>query len=63
MTTTTGAEVMTVPGLAAALHIGRRTAYRLVERGDVPSFRVGRAIRIPTRAVLEKYPVASRAAA
>ncbi len=43
--------VLTVEELAERLRIGVRSAYLAVERGDVPSIRIGRLIRIPEAAV------------
>jgi excisionase family DNA binding protein len=40
-------DVLTVDEVAAKLRIGRRSAYRLVETGELKSIRVGRLIRIP----------------
>ena len=45
---------MTVAEFADALCISQRQVYRLIETGDVKSFRVGRAVRIPTGEV-ERY--------
>ncbi|MEV7011926.1 helix-turn-helix domain-containing protein [Streptosporangium sp. NPDC051022] len=39
---------MTVTEAAEVLGVHRDAAYDAVHRGDIPSFRVGRAIRIPT---------------
>lgn len=45
--------VLTVAGLAQALGVGRRHAYKLVADGTIRSVRVGRAIRIPRSALVE----------
>ena len=46
-------EVLTVAELAALLRVGRKTAYALVNAGEIPGARrIGRAIRIHRRAVL-----------
>ncbi|WP_051276272.1 helix-turn-helix domain-containing protein [Desulfovirgula thermocuniculi] len=42
-------EFLTVGEVAALLRLGRSTAYELIRRGEIPSFRVGRHIRIPRR--------------
>ncbi len=52
-------SVLTVEELAETLRIAVSSAYRLVQRGDVRSVRVGRAIRIPVEAVkqfLSQHP-------
>ena len=36
---------------ATLLRVGRTTIYELMNSGDMPSVRIGRAVRIPTRAV------------
>jgi excisionase family DNA binding protein len=33
--------------VAAFLQIGRAAAYQAVHRGDIPSLRIGRTIRVP----------------
>lgn len=38
--------VMTIAETAAALRIGRTTAYELVARGELPVVRVGRRLRV-----------------
>jgi excisionase family DNA binding protein len=43
----------TVEELAKVLGIGRRQAYEAVNRGDVPSIRIGGRILIPTRKLRE----------
>src|ERR1700733_7145102 len=40
--------VLTVEEAASVLRIGRSCAYAAVRAGEIPSIRVGRAIRIPT---------------
>lgn len=42
---------MGVEEVAELLGVGRSTAYEAVRRGDLPSFRLGRRIVIPTAAV------------
>jgi excisionase family DNA binding protein len=46
---------ITVDRAAAVLGIGKRAAYYAAERGELPSIRVGRLIRIPTARFLAKY--------
>jgi excisionase family DNA binding protein len=45
--------VLTVEEFAAAMRLGRGTAYDFVRRGGVRHVRCGRSIRIPRSAVLE----------
>lgn len=45
--------VLSVPDLAAVLHIGRNSAYQLVKSGKVRSLRIGKNIRISQSALLE----------
>lgn len=44
---------LTVSEAAEALHLGRNTVYDLIRTGQIPSLRVGRAIRIPQAALNE----------
>ncbi len=39
-------EVLTVPEAACLLRIARSRAYELVDKGEIPSVRIGRSIRI-----------------
>ena len=43
---------ITVDEAAAALGIGRATAYEAVRRGEIPSIRLGRRIVVPTAAIV-----------
>jgi excisionase family DNA binding protein len=43
--------LLTVPEAAHRLSLGRATAYRLVQQGELPSVRIGRALRVPTEAL------------
>jgi excisionase family DNA binding protein len=43
--------VLTVHEVAEILRIGRISAYQAIERGDVPSIRIGRRILIPRHAL------------
>ncbi len=45
------ARLLSVPDTAHILGISRSHAYRLVERGDLPSVRLGRRILVPLAAV------------
>lgn len=53
-------RLLTVPEAAKLLRIGRNLAYELVSRGEIPSIRLGRLIRVP-RAALEEHLSAGRA--
>lgn len=41
--------VLTVPEVAAELQIPASTVYDLIRRGEIPSVRVGKRIRVPKR--------------
>jgi len=43
--------LLTVAEIAQTLRVSRMTIYRLVERGTLPSVRVGHSIRVPAAAV------------
>jgi excisionase family DNA binding protein len=43
--------MMTVQDVRKKLGIGQATAYRLVYRGDIPAYKVGRVLRIDPRDV------------
>ena len=43
--------LLTVPEVAQALHICKSYAFRLVARGQLPSVTLGRARRVPRRAL------------
>ena len=45
--------VMTVEKAAKVLRISRNSAYEAVKRGEIPSMRFGRLIRVP-RAAIQK---------
>lgn len=44
---------LTVAETATALRLGRNTVYDLIRTGEIPSIRVGRAIRVPQAALTE----------
>jgi len=46
--------LLTVSEAAKLLRIGRNLAYELVARGEIPSVRLGRVIRVP-RSSLEQW--------
>jgi len=52
--------LLTVPEAARLLHIGRRQAWELVWRGELPVVRLGRSVSV-ARPVLERF-VAERSA-
>ena len=43
--------LLTVTEAAQRLSLGRATTYQLVQRGELPVVRIGRAVRIPARAL------------
>lgn len=43
--------LLTIPQAADALGIGRTKTYELISTGELPAVRIGRAVRIPARAV------------
>lgn len=45
--------LLTFGDAAARLQLSRTTIYDLVKRGELPTVRVGRAVRIPTLALSE----------
>lgn len=46
-------DVMSVNDLRIALGIGRTKAYELVNTGEIKSIKVGNAIRIPKKSLLD----------
>ncbi len=49
--------MLTVAEAATLLRIGRNLAYQLVARGEIPSVRLGRLIRIPRPALTQRFGV------
>lgn len=45
-------EVLTVDQMAAFLQISRSSAYQAVRDGTIPSFRIGRSVRVSRAALL-----------
>ena len=43
--------LLRIPEAAARLGLGRSTVYELVQRGELPVVRVGRAVRVPLAAL------------
>ena len=52
-TATTLPRMLTVAQAAALANISLRHCYFLVQKGDIPSVRLGGAIRIPSERLLE----------
>lgn len=46
-------DVLTMNDLQDALRIGRSKAYELVKKGKLYSFKIGNAIRIPKKSVID----------
>lgn len=64
MPTTTARQALPIPAerptigvseAAQILGVGLSTAYAAAERGELPSFRVGKAVRVPTAKFLAAY--------
>lgn len=45
-------DILTVKQLQDALQIGRTCAYGLISTGEIPSFKIGSAIRIPKSGII-----------
>lgn len=46
-------QVLTIPEAAAALRIGRSAAYDAARRGEIPTVRIGRTLRVPRHKLAE----------
>ena len=46
-------QVLTVEEAGQLLRIGRSAAYEAVRRGQIPSLRIGRSVRVPRHALEE----------
>ncbi|MFP5452067.1 MAG: helix-turn-helix domain-containing protein [Thermoleophilia bacterium] len=44
-------DTVTVDEAAIVLGIGRTSAYKAVQRGDIPSIRIGRRLLVPRAAI------------
>ena len=55
------AETLKVKEVATILRCGRNQAYELIQRGEIRSVRIGRAIRVP-REALEEFKAGREAA-
>jgi excisionase family DNA binding protein len=53
-------RVLTVDEAAALLRIGRTATYDAIRRGEVPSIRVGRRLRVPGAALARLLETAGR---
>jgi excisionase family DNA binding protein len=42
-----GARLLTIAEVAYALHIGKRSVWRLIAAGELESVRIGRSVRVP----------------
>lgn len=43
--------VMTVPEAGALLGLGRNAAYTAAQRGDIPTIRIGKLVKVPIAAL------------
>lgn len=50
---------ITVPEAAELLGVGVRSAYRAVQKGQIPSLRVGRRLLVPTAGLLRLVGLSS----
>ena len=46
-------DILTIDDLAKMLKIGKNKAYRLLNRGEIKSIRIGKIYRIPKENVIE----------
>lgn len=46
-------DILTIDELSELLKIGKNTAYRLINSGQIKSIRIGRTHRIPKKSVIE----------
>ena len=46
-------DIMTVPQVSQALHIGRNSAYNLINSNSIRHLRIGAAIRVPKVCLIE----------
>jgi excisionase family DNA binding protein len=44
-------KVLTVPEAGAQLGLGRNASYDAAKRGDIPTIRIGKLLRVPLRAL------------
>jgi excisionase family DNA binding protein len=55
-----GPLLLTIPEAAALLRVGRSTAYEFVGRGELEVVHIGRAVRVPVAALVERLRSNSR---
>jgi excisionase family DNA binding protein len=53
-------DTLKVKEVAAILRCGKNQAYELIQRGEIRSVRIGRAVRV-TRSALEEFLAGDRA--
>lgn len=46
-------DILTIDDLQAALRVGRSTAYKLIQDNQIPSFRIGKSIKVYKRSLVE----------
>ena len=46
-------DLMTISDIQKALGVGRSTAYRLINKGQINHLRIGKAIKIPKRYLID----------
>lgn len=46
-------DIMSVEQLQSAIGVGRSTAYKLVNTGEIRSFRIGTSVKIPKTSLLD----------
>ena len=59
MTNDTDCLVLTVPDAGKVLGLGRNAAYEAAKRGDIPTIRIGKLIRVP-KVALDRMLAAPR---
>ena len=45
--------LLSIPEAAERVSLGRTKLYELIVRGEIPTVRIGRSVRIPARALAE----------
>lgn len=53
-------KTVSVPEAGKWLGIGRNSSYEAARRGDIPTIRIGRLIRVPVAALARKLEEAGR---
>jgi excisionase family DNA binding protein len=54
MNDATNLKVLTVPEAGIQLGLGRNAAYAAAKRGDIPTIKIGKLLRVPIRALEQK---------